>query len=474
MVTVGQLGTVYCTPDVPGHSYSWNVIGGSVSSGQGSHCITVNWGSGCSPCNGSVTVYETFNGCTGTNTMAVTILPGEGNLTGYVLYDNAYNIGLNGVTVTLHDLTTGTIAGVTTTGPNTGNNSEPGYYTFAGVPDGSYKLTASYNGTWGGNNATDALIVQLTVIGSYNPPLEDLRLIVADVNASSTVSGLDALYIKLRTIGSISSYPAGDWKVEEKTITLTGSLSGQNLLALCEGDVNGSFIPVGYKETTFLSLVEDGLMTVPVGEPFVYNIRSSREAELGAMTLFMGYDNDRFEVVDVISKSEGMKYAFGDGNISIAWADTRPMNVKPDDLLLSLNLRVKDQVAEPSKVFTIRPGSEFADMLASPYTNFDLKMSNVVTPGTQELTMYNYPNPFKNTTTIVYTLPEAGHAKLVLTDLYGKVISTLADAPENAGSHSVTVDPAALHMAPGVYLYKIIFDSATDTNVKVNKMVFTR
>jgi hypothetical protein len=71
-------------------------------------------------------------------------------------------------------------------------------------------------------------------------------------------------------------------------------------------------------------------------------------------------------------------------------------------------------------------------------------------------------------------LPEAGHAKLVLTDLYGKVISTLADAPENAGSHSVTVDPAALHMAPGVYLYKIIFDSATDTNVKVNKMVFTR
>jgi hypothetical protein len=38
----------------------------------------------------------------------------------------------------------------------------------------------------------------------------------------------------------------------------------------------------------------------------------------------------------------------------------------------------------------------------------------------------------------------------------------------------VTVDPAALHMAPGVYLYKIIFDSATDTNVKVNKMVFTR
>ena len=151
------------------------------------------------------------------------------------------------------------------------------------------------------------------------------------------------------------------------------------------------------------------------------------------------------------------------------------MKVNSGDLVLSLNMQVKDKISEPSRVFTIKNGSEFADIFASPYDNFDLKMPNVVTPdGSQDISMYNYPNPLANTTTIVYTLPEAGHATLVLTDLYGKTISTLIDQPDKAGSHTVTVDPAALNMMPGVYLYKIIFDSATDTYVKVNKMVFTR
>ena len=193
------------------------------------------------------------------------------------------------------------------------------------------------------------------------------------------------------------------------------------------------------------------------------------------MTLFMGYDKDRYEVMDVASTYDGMKYAIGDGKISIAWADTRALNVKADELLLSMNLRVKDQLAEPSRVFSIRPGSEFSDLSARPYDNFDLKVPDLLTPGnSQELTMYNYPNPFANTTTIVYSLPEAGHARLVLTDLYGKTIRTLTDQQYKAGTHTVMVDPAALHMAPGVYLYKIVFDSPTDTYVKVNKMVFTR
>ncbi|MEI7897933.1 MAG: T9SS type A sorting domain-containing protein, partial [bacterium] len=473
LVTAGEEGTVYCTPDIPDHLFSWVVIGGNVTAGQGTHCITVTWGTSCAQCNGSVSVYETYNGCSGSNTTTVTIIPGVGNLTGYVTYGNLYNTGLNGVTITLHNLASGTIAGVTTSGPNTLGANEPGFYTFSGVPDGSYKLTSSYNGTWGGNNATDALIVQLNVIGSY--PLAGLPLAAADVNSSTTITGLDALYIKLRTIGSISSYPAGDWKVDEPTFAISGSPVTQNLTALCTGDVNGTFVPLGYKESAFLSVVEDSVITVPVGEPFVYDIRSGRDAELGAMTLFLKYDSDRYEVMEVTNRDDGMKYSFGDGKISIAWTDTKPLTVHAGDLLLSLNMRVKDKLAEPSRVFSIMAGSEFADILASPYDNFDLKMANVMTPdGSQEISMYNYPNPFAGTTTIVYTLPQAGHATLVLTDLYGKTIRTLADRQDKAGTHAVTVDPSVPGMAPGVYLYKIIFGNETDTWVKINKMVFTR
>ena len=470
LVFVGQT-TGYCTPEIAGHLYSWTVIGGSVSWGQDTHCITVTWGTSCAPCNGSVTVYETYNGCTGTNTLPVTIIQGLGNLTGSVTYDNSYNIPLGGVTLTLHNNATGAIAGVTNSGP-TGN------YSFSNIADGSYQLTGSFNGTWGGNNATDALLIQLQSLFITTPPylpLTGLKLICADVSATGMpLTALDALYVKLRTIGMISSYPAGDWKFSDPSFTLTTS-EIIDMKGLCEGDVNGSYIPVGLKETTLMSLIEDGAMMVPVGEPFVYNIHCSRDAGLGAMTLFLGYDQNRFEVIGLASTLDGMKYVIGNGRIAIAWADTKPLQVNANDLILSLNMRVKDKIAEPSRVFTIKTGSEFADITARPYDDFNLKMPNLLTPdGSQQITMYNFPNPFANTTTIVYYLPEQGHTRLVLTDLYGKTLRTLTDRLENAGSHSLTVDPSSLNMVPGVYLYKIIFESAADTYVKVNKMVFTR
>jgi hypothetical protein len=469
-VTAGQANTQYCTPDYAGHLYSWTVIGGTVSSGQGTHCITVTWGAYPSCGCGSVSVSETFNGCTGTYTLPISIIPGLNvDIAGYMSYDNVYQTRLNGVALQLRNSSNAIVGNTVTI--NNPANGEPGYYAFTNVPNGTYSISGSYNGTWGGNNATDALLVQLFVLSSY--PMNAFQQIVADVNASLTISGLDALYIKLRTVGSITSYPAGDWKIKDTTFTSPNT--SLNLTALCFGDVNNSFIPMGYKETTFLSLIEDGVMRVPVSEPFTYDIHSSREAELGAMTLFLGYDQDRFEVIDITSNSEGLKYSFGNGKIAVAWSDTKPMKVNTNDLLLSLNMRTKDKITEPSRVFHIQPGSEFTDVLANPYDNFDLKMPNVVTPGgSQEISLYNYPNPFSGTTNIVYTLPESGHATLVLTDLYGHTIRTLVDQTENAGSYTVTVDPAGLNMTPGVYLYKIIFDSSTDTYVKVNKMVFTR
>ncbi len=38
-------GYQYSVANVPGDTYSWHVVGGTIASGQGSHAITVNWGS---------------------------------------------------------------------------------------------------------------------------------------------------------------------------------------------------------------------------------------------------------------------------------------------------------------------------------------------------------------------------------------------------------------------------------------------
>jgi hypothetical protein len=312
-----------------------------------------------------------------------------------------------------------------------------------------------------------------------------LNLAVANVNGSTLpmpngVSALDALYVKLRTVGSISSYPAGDWKFKpanpaHETINIPAEAGTVDFKGLCFGDVNGSYIPTGLKELSYMSVVDGMTQTVPVGENFTYSIRSNSSAKLGAMTLFMGYDAERFEVIDIASQNEEMKYVISEGTVAIAWADTKPLSVENDDQLFMITVKAKSPITDATSIFEVKTQSEFADAIGTRYDNFQLKMSKVITPnGSKEFTLFNYPNPFSDNTKIIYTLPESGSVKLVVTDIYGKTIRTLVDESQSAGNYTVNINAAELNLSSGVYLYRIEVSGATENFVKINKLVFAR
>ena len=82
------------------------------------------------------------------------------------------------------------------------------------------------------------------------------------------------------------------------------------------------------------------------------------------------------------------------------------------------------------------------------------------------------PNPFINSTTIVYQLPAAGHVRLTLTDVFGKQISTFADQMEDAGIHQISFSPGIYNMTSGVYFCKITLETGSDIFTKINKMVY--
>ncbi len=64
--------------------------------------------------------------------------------------------------------------------------------------------------------------------------------------------------------------------------------------------------------------------------------------------------------------------------------------------------------------------------------------------------LQNYPNPFNPSTMINYQLSTTGHVALKVYDLLGREVSTLVDARQNAGNHSVTFN--ASRLASGVYI----------------------
>jgi hypothetical protein len=80
----------------------------------------------------------------------------------------------------------------------------------------------------------------------------------------------------------------------------------------------------------------------------------------------------------------------------------------------------------------------------------------------------NYPNPFNPSTSISYTLAQAGNVSLRVFDVTGKEVTRLVDGVQPAGEHKVQFD--ASRMQSGVYFYTI----ETSTFKETRKMLLLK
>jgi hypothetical protein len=74
----------------------------------------------------------------------------------------------------------------------------------------------------------------------------------------------------------------------------------------------------------------------------------------------------------------------------------------------------------------------------------------------------NYPNPFNPSTSISYTLPEAGMTTLKVYDMLGREVAVLVNGVVSQGTHSVMFNAA--NLGSGVYLYELRSGNTRITN----------
>lgn len=67
----------------------------------------------------------------------------------------------------------------------------------------------------------------------------------------------------------------------------------------------------------------------------------------------------------------------------------------------------------------------------------------------------NFPNPFKNETTIQFSIPGLGDVTLIVYDITGREIQNLFYKSLNPGTHTVSFDGSQVNS--GVYFYKIFW-----------------
>jgi hypothetical protein len=137
-------------------------------------------------------------------------------------------------------------------------------------------------------------------------------------------------------------------------------------------------------------------------------------------------------------------------------------------------MKALSPIDEPADIFSLGTGGEFADIRANRYDNFTLNMPKVITSkDNNAFYIMNFPNPFNNSTEIIYSIPEQADVKLVITNILGDVIKIVTDGHQDAGNYHYIINAAECHMQAGTYIYKIIVNGNSATYTKVNKMVFT-
>jgi glucose/arabinose dehydrogenase len=76
--------------------------------------------------------------------------------------------------------------------------------------------------------------------------------------------------------------------------------------------------------------------------------------------------------------------------------------------------------------------------------------------------MQNYPNPFNPSTKITFALPQSGNVTLAVYDNSGKIVQTLVNN-ESMSSGTYTKDFNAVNLSSGVYYYKLVTNSFSET-----------
>ncbi|MEO1054544.1 MAG: T9SS type A sorting domain-containing protein [Bacteroidota bacterium] len=114
-----------------------------------------------------------------------------------------------------------------------------------------------------------------------------------------------------------------------------------------------------------------------------------------------------------------------------------------------------DEIYFGSSFEAIAPLGEGGD----PVTSLEDRINN-------QFSVYNYPNPFTNATTIQYTLKKPGDVELTIMSLSGKRVLTLLEKDNLPGDHTISWDGrdgAGNRLPTGIYFYRLVQGDAAVT-----------
>ena len=158
-------------------------------------------------------------------------------------------------------------------------------------------------------------------------------------------------------------------------------------------------------------LASGGRISMSVGSPLY---------PIGHLLMLAGFTSDGKPIVHDSAKPNGYSYVYNKTSLSQSWF-------------------VKGGVA-----YTFYPAGSYPTSVENSLEHFTV----------DDFTLYqNYPNPFNPSTTISFSLPQAGQTKIAVYDMLGREVAVLVNDYLESGIHTTSFN--AKDLSSGVYVYRI-------------------
>ncbi|MBL7967501.1 MAG: T9SS type A sorting domain-containing protein [Prolixibacteraceae bacterium] len=445
-------------------------------------------------CEGTVVWTYRYTACdaitTADWTYTYTIV--KSTVSGKLTYNNTSQTPMSGVTLTL------TPGGLTCiTGVN-------GDYVFQGLCPGNYTIAVTNNQKpVGGVNSTDA--GGANYWSTHWGAIQHVNFLAGDVTGDKFIAADDALAIQNQWVNEVPANPLWSyWKRGETilsndnpyevgsstkpwpsniSITVNGDVENFDIYALCTGDFNGSYNSNSLKSTAqSIVLNSNSSLNVSAKQEFELPVRAGYTMEVGAVSMILQVPSKMVTVLDVkvIGSNTPVSWSVKGDELRIGWNSLTPVKVNENSSLLTLKLRTTDAFTYGEYfdlVLAVNPANELADGKFNTIDGAVLLSAKIgnglvgVNPelNNSGLSLNNYPNPFKNSTTVDYTIPFDGKVILSLYNQIGQLVNTMVDSNQSAGKYTVKVDGTRL--IPGVYVAKLLLNNQKETKVCTVKLV---
>jgi hypothetical protein len=431
-------------------------------------------------CETYIIIQDNFNVCGGNTGGATGVISGE------VITESSRDVAE--VEVSL--MNTGMLPVVTTSA---------GTYSFPAMPlGGTYEISPKRDGDdKNGVSTLDLVRIQRHLLGieSFTSPYD---MIAADANNSESVSAIDLIELRKLILGIYDELPSNtSWRFIDKsyqfadpfnpwmeefpeTYTLNGlntDMHDVDFVAIKVGDLNNTVVANAAQVITRNApgVLEFAMESqgVQAGEVITVPVYADAFDGIKGFQFTMNFDAQKLEVLDIAGAALQISDEFvgmnrlEDGVFTMSWFDLDGQSIASDRALFEIRFRAA-QNGSLDRMLSI--SSDVTDAEAYNRSEEVLDLALVFRgDAVADFELFqNRPNPFNQTTTIAFSLPEASPATLTVFDVTGKALRTI-EVDGVKGYNEVQISQAQLG-ATGILYYQLTSEGYMATR----KMVVTK